>query len=106
MSNFKDASNSSSVGYEKLDDPRERFFGWFPYIKKQRTILYLSLAVLFFAFGIIPYLPTFWLFGWIPSLWIYVIISVLINTFMWTNYFKKYWTAYDEDKIAEMEGDN
>lgn len=106
MSNSKDVSTSSIVGYDKLDEPRERFFGWVPYIKKQRIMLLLCLAVLFFAFGIVPYLPTFWLFGWIPSLWIYVILSVLINTVIWTIYFKKYWTAYDDDKVEKMKGEN
>lgn len=106
MSNIKGSNSSSTVGYDKLDDPRERFFGWVPYIKKQRTVFLLCLVMLFFAFGIIPYLPTFWLCGWIPSLWIYVILTVLINVVIWTIYFNKYWTAYDDDKIEKMKGEN
>ena len=91
MSDYKD------LGYENLDNPRERFFGWFPRTKKQTGIFLWTVIWLFAAVGILPWLPSFWLFGWLPSMWVYVALIVpFVPGLGWTYYFENKWTALDD----------
>lgn len=88
------------LGYENLDRPRERFFGWFPYLRAQKVIFILTILLIIFGAGVTPYLPTFWVFYIIPSVFVWAgVVTVALGQFMWTVYFSKYWTAWEDENL-------
>lgn len=93
------------VGYDALDNPRERFFGWIPYMKKQYIFFALNVLSLVFSLTIYPHLPAKMFWGWFPSCWLYQLIIVLFNTAMWGIYFYKYWTALDDPEDVRPDAD-
>jgi hypothetical protein len=96
-----ETSEQRSVSaYERLDSPRERFFGWFPYLPKQAVFFVINVLYFLSGFIVWPYMPRFMLFGGIPSPFVwYVLLWTPVNMVLWGVYFSRYWTALDDEDV-------
>ena len=80
-----------------LNNPREKYFGWFPRNKKAKVFFFGNIAYILFCCFIWPKTPPGYIWGWWQStMWVSNFIIANWAAAMWGIYYYKIWPSLND----------